>query len=98
MVHVNVTGIQTIAGLSALNLYPNPSNGAFTVDVTLIQAQTIQLTLLNQLGQAVVSTKADLSAGRSIVQFNENELSAGVYMLELSNNNERTIKKITITR
>ena len=98
VVNVNVTGIQTIEGLTAINLYPNPANGAFTIDLTLQQAQTLEFTLLNQLGEAVISKKSELSAGRNMIQLNGSDLAAGVYILELSNNNQRTIKKLTITR
>ncbi len=77
------------------NVYPNPNNGIFTVELNNIKADDYKILVTNVLGQEVyvstektsilISDKIDLS-----------DLSKGVYMLEVSNSESTITEKIIV--
>ena len=77
------------------NVYPNPNNGIFTVELNNIKADDYKILVTNVLGQEVyvstektstlISEKIDLS-----------DLSKGVYMLEVSNSESTITEKIIV--
>lgn len=83
---------QSIASNSKLecNIYPNPSNGV--INVSLANNQKTTATLYNSLGQEVcVKTLSSLSNSLDFTS-----LPKGIYLLELRNNDQRIVKKITL--
>jgi hypothetical protein len=63
------------------DLYPNPSNGSFTLSVKNTETGPVTIKVLNMLGQTVLEKHVDLSAGK-------NELSLeipqkGMYLVSL---------------
>ena len=97
-INVNATGIQSVSGLTSFNLYPNPNNGNFTIELNIESDQTFNISLINQLGQTVQSRNIYLQTGRVLMNMDATNLAAGIYSLQVLSNNERAIKKITITR
>lgn len=72
------------------NIYPNPSNGV--INVSLANNQKTTATLFNSLGQEVcVKT---LSSMTNSLDFSS--LPKGIYLLELRNDDQRIVKKITL--
>jgi hypothetical protein len=76
-------GIQTLSGIEAVNVYPNPSTGLLNIS-NLPSESTIEV--LNMLGQTVYSSKAN--AGN----FNADltSLSNGSYFVKINSVNEKT--------
>jgi len=91
------TGITNFNNENDVTIYPNPSNGSFTVSITLDKFSDIKLRVLNVLGQEVSSKLISNSIGGSF----EMDLSAqteGVYFVEIKANGNSTVKKITLVR
>jgi hypothetical protein len=83
---------QNIASNSKLecNIYPNPSNGV--INVSLVNNQKTTATLFNSLGQEVcVKTLSSMSNSLDF-----SSLPKGIYLLDLRNNDQRIVKKITL--
>ena len=74
----------------SINIYPNPSSGSFTVE-TNIEGQKI-VTLSNITGE-VINVYAS-NKGKILVQ--EEQLSSGIYMLTISNENNSVTRKIIV--
>lgn len=72
-------------------IYPNPNNGAFTVQAK----KAIDLILLNELGQ-VVKTLA--LSGLNAYTLSVEELSAGIYILSWQEEDIRMNTKIVVTK
>jgi len=74
-----------------VNVYPNPSNGEFTVNGSNIQNATITLTDLTgrsvQIPQQVIGSK---------IVFNGLNLNPGIYLLLIEKGEEKVCKKILI--
>ncbi len=91
----NTVGFDENAGLTNLNVYPNPSEGVFRLELALKNKENTTISILNSLGEQIwVNAYAD-------VQFiNENiDISAfakGSYILSIQSDNVNTYKKIII--
>ncbi|GAB3859769.1 hypothetical protein GCM10028822_36870 [Hymenobacter terrigena] len=69
---------------AGLLVYPSPGPGQFTVVVPPVAgAATVQLTLLNMLGQPVRHQQAGLPASGAQVSLDGSQLPAGAYLLRL---------------
>jgi len=84
-------GIQAnVANTANLTIYPNPSNGEFTISAD----QAIELQITNELGQLVKTIS--LSNGHNDVKVNN--LSNGVYLITGKNDTGSVKQKIVITK
>lgn len=79
------------------NIYPNPSNGLFNLEVNLTSAQNVTVRVMNIVGQVVLQKSiSNISSGiYSIDLTNEPK---GIYFAEINTATEKTIKKITIVK
>jgi uncharacterized protein YjdB len=89
------TGVGTTSiSMGDIRLVPNPNNGAFTVSGTLGSAADADLTLeiTNMLGQVVYSGTAKARGGNlnERVQLSSG-LANGMYLLNISNGNDRKV-------
>ncbi|MDX1904670.1 MAG: fibronectin type III domain-containing protein [Thermonemataceae bacterium] len=78
---------------SLVNLYPNPNNGAFKVDLTPLNVNDVKIEIYNSVGskvfeQGLINTKE--------CSFNLKNLSKGIYYLYCITDNEKVGKKIII--
>ncbi|MCK9162860.1 MAG: M6 family metalloprotease domain-containing protein [Bacteroidales bacterium] len=79
-VYVDEVGINDIdKDLINFNLYPNPVNGEFTLDVNLESGKTIDMQIVNLLGK-MVYFKSDINSKTKI---NVSTLESGAYILVL---------------
>ncbi len=86
---VIVTGIDQHAAREQLNVYPNPSNGAFTINSTLAGTYTI----INELGQVVRRFQLNNTNNYTTTI---SELSHGTYYVIGINNNQLVKQKIVV--
>lgn len=97
-----VRKINTItAGINEINIennvviFPNPSNGQITLKNSGETVYTLKL--YNGLGQEVI--KADkLEANEEVKKLELGHLEAGIYFIELSSNEGRIVKKLSLNR
>jgi hypothetical protein len=80
------TGIATLSNDASINVYPNPNNGLFTLELTT----TSKVTVTNALGQVVIAETFE--AGKHTVNIN-NE-TTGVYFVKVIENNKQQIIKV----
>lgn len=80
------TGIATLSNDASINVYPNPNNGLFVIELT----STSKVTVMNALGEIVIAETFE--AGKNSVNIN-NE-SAGVYFVKVMTNNKQQIIKM----
>lgn len=91
----NLSGINNLESMSSLLVYPNPSNGNFTIKVDAKQGSNTRISLLNLLGQEVWTETQNLKMGEQDLSIHTN-LSEGVYILRLQNDTEQLLRNIII--
>ena len=89
------TGISNIPGVNALlTCYPNPSTGSFTIDMTKFAEGQKQVNVYDELGKTIYSKRTE----DSYLTIDLLHTGAGLYFVEVTNNNNRDIAKIIITQ
>jgi len=80
------TGIATLSNDASINVYPNPNNGLFVIELT----SASKVSVMNALGQVVIAETFE--AGKHTVNIN-NE-ATGVYFVKVMTNNKQQIIKV----
>ena len=86
-------GISTI---SELSVYPNPSRDEFNVTFTSESQQSIELRIINLVGEIIFTETLENFEGEYTNSFNMSEYSKGVYLLELDTDHGIVNKKLIL--
>jgi len=89
-------GITTLSEDNTLLIYPNPSDGQFTVSFTAYTKQSYKLKLFNALGQLVYTKDLLDVSGTISQQIDVSTYPKGIYMLSLTDSQNQTVKKIMV--
>lgn len=74
-------------GVNGMTVYPNPSKGEFTVEVTSNENAVTQLQVIDLTGKIITSQALSLTSGVNQVYFNSYDLTSGVYIVRLVGGN-----------
>lgn len=89
-------GTEDLTNVSSLEVYPNPVSDNLTVKFVLSENAPLTLNVTNALGQVVRTfTPANYSIGEHVVNINTNDLTTGLYLLTLRNNEGSMTVKFT---
>lgn len=96
---VSVTYVLTIDEFGdeiSLNIYPNPSNGVFNIEINGTIGQDFKLEVMNLTGQIVHSDVLNVSKSTFTKEFDFSTLAKGVYLLKVSNDSKANNYKLII--
>jgi hypothetical protein len=83
----NLTGVASNAAVpSEVNAYPNPFSTAVSLDIMLAQPETVEIELVNALGQSVLPVQREQHKGNGAQVFTFTppaDLPAGIYLLRV---------------
>ncbi len=91
--YLGIAGIQRNA--FNLNIYPNPSNGSFTINATFANAQQTIINIKDVLGRSIFSKNYG-SVSSVNDQLTISNPVEGIYFLSVMNGNETVVKKIIV--
>jgi len=92
------SGIETGLGLdNYIQLYPNPNNGQFMVNIGLPTAQRVKMVVYNVLGSQVMTVYEGECAQNKLNVDMSNQAS-GIYFLNIVAGNQNITKRIEISR
>lgn len=81
------------------NIYPNPFNVETNLVFSLEQAERTYVEVFNLVGERVLALDLGmLPAGEQFVRLNFSDLSAGLYMVNLTAGQQQTTKRVTLTK
>lgn len=81
-----------------LKIYPNPSNGRFTIDMNKLSSGQLRISVLNIIGELVYEESREVSHDQFFGEVNLEHLPNGIYMINLENNTSRSTQRISIKR
>lgn len=89
------TGISGTDAVSGVALYPNPTEGAFTMELGMIQDEKAELRIVNPLGQVIVDENHSLAAGNNKLLFNLSDAAKGIYIVQLKTPSGVITRRVT---
>jgi hypothetical protein len=97
--YMTTSVLSAVQGIGALdvNLFPNPTSGALTIELTSTASgnQSYSLEVLNLVGETVYARKASFADGRETLQL-EGSLARGVYVVRVAEGTNYVAKKIIL--
>ncbi len=89
-----ITGIDDISNNSSITIYPNPTNGNFTIRIDGEHAVKPELEIYNTVGEKIYSnSKVHTQASNEI---NLSEFSKGIYFAKVYDNEKVYVRKIIV--
>jgi len=80
-----------------LEVFPNPSNGAFSLQFTTSAASKVEIKLTDLAGRLILTEQKTSSGGLQNISLNYSEqLSKGIYLMEVISNDLKSVKRISI--
>jgi hypothetical protein len=95
IVNVGPTSVEVISPWN-FNLYPNPSQGEFNLDISGLTSQKVNITILNSLGNMVYQKEYIPSYGvlQDIIRLKDK--AKGVFLITISDGKNKLSKRIVI--
>lgn len=89
-------GTENLYEVEKFNIYPNPTQGIFTVDLELDAARDVQIEIFNSIGQVVHSTEEEhLNAKQYSFDFVDK--GAGLYQIRIRVDDKFITKTVVVT-
>lgn len=85
----------TTSELTGMNVFPNPSSDLITISSNFYSMTQFNLSLLDINGKVLRSEEVNAN-GKWMHEMNVSELSNGIYMIRISNEDGSTVRKISI--
>jgi hypothetical protein len=92
------TGIQEVSDSWSVEVFPNPSNGIFNIELRTNYEKPVQMRIFNAIGIEVYAKNDMLVNQANSTTVNLEKYSEAVYYLNLSGENINIIKKIVIQK
>ncbi len=94
----STVGVEETNFLSSATIYPNPMVSNTTLSLDLIKQSEVTVNLINAVGQtvSVISAGQTLNEGNTTFEIQKNQLSKGVYFVQINVNGNMSMKKLII--
>lgn len=90
---------ETPVNFNLNNNYPNPFNNQTNISFQLFQAEHVELSIYNIMGQKIMTLISDkYSAGTHSIGFNSDGLASGVYFYQLKTNTGMMVKQMMLLK
>ena len=96
-VSVVVTGVDNIAALTQLDVFPTPADDVLHINLSLQQSDDVSFRIVNVAGVEVMNRNLGATLGDRI-ELNITELPAGVYTIYFTVGDEMTNRRLIVSR
>lgn len=90
------TGINELGSAQALNLYPNPSTGSFSIQCALKAHADVTIQITDNTGRLIDTILKEGQEGENVFEFNDQKYAPGVYLISVTAGNENHFNKLII--
>ncbi|MBI3501584.1 MAG: T9SS type A sorting domain-containing protein [Bacteroidetes bacterium] len=91
------TGVEEIIQEDMVSVYPNPTTDNIFVHINAYDLGNVTLKLYNIMGETISQTKETVSVPAKFT-FNLSNYPAGIYLLEVRSENNKSVKKIILNK
>ena len=96
LVHVLMTAIKELSSVTEIKMYPNPAKNNITISLNSQKNQNLNIKIYDVLGKVCLNDFFKSQSGMVNKNYSLNELSKGMYFVEISNEEEKTVFKLLI--
>ncbi len=89
-------GINENSFQNNLVLYPNPANGNFTLVLTVVQAENMEINVLNSFGQLVSTDKYQFVSGTNKLAIDLTNKPKGIYFVQVKTSSSVLTKHVVV--
>ncbi len=79
-----------------ISIYPNPSNGVFTISLANLEAKTAELRIINVIGNEILRETITRTDGQFLKEVDLNKYAKGLYYVKLEADNYSAIRRVVI--
>jgi hypothetical protein len=90
------SGVEAIQTISAFNVFPNPNDGTFKLNLSLPAYIAVNIRVTDFLGQEIYNRTTGLVSGEVEESIALGQIAPGVYMLSVSAGDVRIYRKIQV--
>ncbi len=90
------TGISELSQKWSVEVFPNPSNGAFSVKINSLNSEPVSLVVFNTLGKEVFKQENISIRFSKTIEFDLSNNPEGIYLLNIKGNGINMMRKIII--
>lgn len=90
---VDFTGVNTIANVIEVSIYPNPTDGKFSVEFTGVSEDNLEMRIIDMTGRVVVSEMFAGISGSHIEKVDISQNQSGAYIINLIGENGVILSK-----
>jgi len=94
--NANIVGVNELPMFSSLDVYPNPNNGSFTINMNLNEGMNVAFELTDVRGAIVWSSNAGMVNGSFTQDVQLSNQPEGMYFLNITANEHQTVRKVII--
>ncbi len=91
-----LAAVEDYNGLDDLNVYPNPATNYVNIDFSLAEAEKITMKLMDMTGKVLKQDAVEGIAGANQQRMDIHGMAKGLYLLEISTPNGKSVRKITV--
>jgi hypothetical protein len=81
-----------------VHVVPNPNHGRFTIQIQSDKTESIDVDILNMLGNKILSTKNIQKSNEIFINLNNESLAPGIYLLVTRQGHNSVIRKFVISK
>lgn len=94
----NTVGINKLNSSIKLNIFPNPNNGIFSIDINTDDEKEIDIKMINNLGVTILEMEKISAYNGFTYYFDNKNLPSGVYIISINQGNKTFSKKLIISK
>jgi PKD repeat protein len=90
--------INELENLTALTLYPSPTENNFTIDFSALQGGTASISIVDVSGKINSSTSHVIHQGNNKLNFNASELKSGIYFVKITDEKSKSTQTLRLIK
>ena len=100
IITIESVSISLPAGIDQLNIFPNPTNNQFIVQLELNESLELRLDIYNTFGKKVsnIALDAQFSQGNHNIELDASQLAVGTYFLHFQTGKGNIVKRLVVAK
>lgn len=92
------TSLNEITGLTAINVFPVPASNNVTVTFDMESAKSLNVTVVNAIGQTVKQMNEEVTGGSNQVSFDVTDFANGIYFINFEAEGQVSSQRFTVLK